>query len=179
MVRKPMITYEFISAKDPAKIDAMMRKLWLLGIHGNGYMRDTLRFLWGNGDQPTTVTKSFNIVVARADGMIVGAVMHESKPSTVDTYVTMGYRRMGVASGMIRTLRDNIGHSKVLCGWTGMPGSNWKAYYAKNFICWLEFPITKEDVKKHAGDRQVAWEKMAKSAKLKTSAAYRKHLKVA
>lgn len=176
-----MISYEFISAKDTAKIDAMMRKLWLLDIHGDGYMRDTLRDFWVSGDDVRKdLRNEFNIVVARADGMIVGAIIHEHRPYTVDTFVTKGYRRMGVASGMIKTLRDNVGSSKVLCGWTGMKGSDWKAYYTKCHICWLDFPITKEDVMTHGnGDRQVAWERMAKSEKLKTSAAFRKSLKVA
>lgn len=180
LVKKPMISYEFISAKDTAKIDAMMRKLWLLNIHGNGYMRETLRDFWLSGDNVRkNFRNEFNVVVARVDGMIVGAVIHEHSRSTVDTFVTKGYRRLGVATGMIRTLRKAIGDSKVLCGWTGEGGANWKAYYAKCHICWLDFQITKEDALKHGGDRQKAWESMTKSAKLKTSAAYRKSLKTA
>lgn len=175
LVKKPMIQYEFISFRDRKALDQMMRKLWLLGIHGNGTMRDILRNWWNSGDNvDKAFSKVFNLVVARADGLIVGAILHDIPYSTIDTYVTVGHRRLGVASGLVKTLRDNVGDRKVLCGWTGMRGSDWQAFYKKNFICWLDFKITKEDVMRYGGDRQVAWESMAKSAKLKTSAAYRK-----
>lgn len=171
------MTFEFISHKDTRRFGDFARQAWLLGLHEDGHLFSVLRDIWETGDNWTANpdNKIFDVIVARANGAIVGMIFHEYDVSTLDTYVIPSWRRRGVASQMVKALRYNIGDSKVLCGWRGKAGQGWDKYYARNFILCLDFSVPKELIDKHGGDKLKADAAYTKSLKLKMSAAYRKN----
>jgi GNAT superfamily N-acetyltransferase len=174
-VKKPEMTYEFISHKNRARFIQFANQAWLLGLHEDGYLRDTLLAIWSWRDKITdsNLVDLYDFVVARADGAIVGIIMLEHSVSTIDTYVIPSWRKRGVASGLVKALRGFVGDKKVLCGWTGVKGQGWENYYARNFILHLGQDAPKELVEQH-GDKYTANKVYIKSLKLKMSAAYRK-----
>lgn len=179
VVKKPMLTFEYVDRKNHSRIDQLMRQMYLLGMHGDGYLRDTQRDWWVAGD---TVNQSgmwgkYSLLVCRANGAIVGLIQLEDSESTIDTYVIPTWRKRGIASAMVKALRSHVGDKRVLCGWPGMKGMGWEAYYAKNFICCVEVHASAEDIVKYDNSRLKAEAALIKSAKLRTAAAYRKSLK--
>lgn len=174
--KKPMLTFEYVDRKNYARIDQLMRQLYLLGMHADGFLRDTHRAWWEAGDtvHHSGMWGKFGILVCRANGAIVGIIQYDEAESTIDTFVIPSWRKRGIASAMVKALRDYVGDKRVLCGWTGVEGEGWESYYAKNFICHLDISVSKEDLEKHGGDRSKAEAALVKSAKLRTSAAYRK-----
>lgn len=176
IVKKPKMTYEFISHTNRARFIQFAHQAWLLSLHEDGYLRSTLRQLAELNDsaRDCSFAKSFDFVVARANGAIVGLIMLEHATSTIDTYVIPSWRKRGVASGMVKALRESVGDKKVLCGWTGKKGQGWDKYYASNFILYLDQAVPKDLVEKHGGDLDLAKTAFFKSLKLKMAAAYRK-----
>lgn len=176
IVKKPEMTYEFISHKNRPRFIQFAHQAWLLGLHEDGYLCSTLRQMFELSDSAwdSAYTKSFDFVVARANGAIVGIIMLEHATSTIDTYVIPSWRKRGVASGLVKALRGFVGDKKVLCGWTGKKGQGWDRYYARNFILYLDQAVPKELVEQH-GDSEKAKAAFFKSLKLKMSSAYRKH----
>lgn len=177
VVKKPVMTYEFISRKDIHRYAEFARQAWLLGLHEDGFLRDHLRSIWDWGDrwQENCYIGKYDFVVARANGAIVGIILHEAAVSTIDTYVIPSWRRRGIASGIVGALREFVGDRKVLCGWTGKEGQGWESYYARNFILHMDQAIPKTLVAEHGGDKKAAEKAFFKSLKLKMAAAYRKH----
>lgn len=177
IMKKPEMTFEFISHKNTRRFGEWARQAWLLGLHEDGYLFSTLQRIWEAGDNlvGAPYLQVFDVIVARADGAIVGMIFHEYDTSTLDTYVIPSWRKRGVASQMVQALRDNVGDSKVLCGWRGKEGQGWDSYYARNFILYLDVPTPKELIEKHVGDKPAADRAHLKSRKLKMSSAYRKH----
>lgn len=175
IVKKPEMTYEFVSHTNRPRFIQFAHQAWLLGLHEDGYLRDTLLAIWSWSDriQETDLVDLFDFVVARANGAIVGIIMLEHDTSTIDTYVIPSWRKRGVASGLVKALRTFVGDKKVLCGWTGVKGQGWENYYKRNFILHLDQATPKELIDKH-GDKLAARKAHIKSLKLKLSAAYRK-----
>ncbi|ABY63198.1 hypothetical protein ST201phi2-1p373 [Pseudomonas phage 201phi2-1] len=175
-MKKPEMTYEFISHTDRKRYIQFAHQAWLLGLHEDGYLQSHLRTIWNWGDNyfSQNYTIDYDFVVVRADGAIVGIILHEHRNSTIDTYVIPSWRRRGVASGMVNALRGFVGDSKVLCGWRGKTGQGWERYYERNFILYMDQPVPREILDKHLtkSDAETAF---FKSLKLKMSAAYRKH----
>ncbi len=176
IVKKPIMEYEFISRKDRKRYIEFAQQAWLLGLHEDGYIRDQLQsiWIWGDSANDHICVGRFDFIVARADGAIVGIILHENKVSVIDTYVIPSWRRRGIASGMVEALRYYVGDSKVLCGWTGTSGDAWRSYYESNFILHLDQMAPMELVEQY-GDKETATAAFFKSLKLKLSAAYRKH----
>lgn len=175
IVKKPEMTYEFISHKNRPRFIQFAHQAWLLGLHEDGYLCRTLRQMFELSDSAwdSAYTKSFDFVVARADGAIVGIIMLEHATSTIDTYVIPSWRKRGVASGMVNALRGFVGDKKVLCGWTGKKGQGWEQYYARNFIAYLDQAIPQDVLAKY-DDPEAAKIAFFKSVKLKMASAYRK-----
>jgi len=176
LMKKPEITYEFISHKDRERYVQFAKQAWLLGLHEDGFLQNHLRTIWNWGDDylEYKYIGDYDFVVARADGAIVGIILHEHQLSTIDTYVIPSWRRRGIASGIVSALRGFVGDSKVLCGWSGKSGQGWESYYARNFILYLDQPVPREFLDKHV-TKTDAEKAFLKSLKLKMSAAYRKH----
>lgn len=175
IVKKPKMTYEFISHTNRARLVQFVNQAWVLGLHENGHLHNTLLAFWACGDRvvDTNLVNLYDFVVARANGAIVGIIMHEHGESTIDTFVIPSWRKRGVASGLVKALRGFVGDKKVLCGWSGVKGQGWENYYKRNFILYLDQATPNELVEKY-GDKGVARRAHIKSLKLKMSAAYRK-----
>lgn len=174
--KKPVITYEFISHKDTKRFLEFAHLAHLLDLNEGGYLKNTFGLIWSSGDRyaENGLVGAFDVFVTRANGAIVGYILHETATGTVDTFVLPHWRRRGVATGLVAELRRTLGDKRVLTSWSATKNQEASVtFFAKNFIVNLDYNISDDQISKH-GDFRDAERAITKSLKIKMSAAYRK-----